>query len=88
MSLMSKRSAGGNQRFERHNIANAGTVGRQSRAEFADVALGNHSSVAAPMPLVAVQLANVSQQFKQGNVNNTQNGFLIWRLTAMAFRNQ
>ncbi|MGE8178575.1 flagellar hook protein FlgE [Pseudomonas fluorescens] len=57
-----------------NNIANVATAGfKSSRAEFADVysatKLGNGSKVVGS----GVNLANVSQQFTQGDINNTGN---------------
>ncbi len=57
-----------------NNIANVATAGfKSSRAEFADVysatKLGNGSKVVGS----GVRLANVSQQFTQGDINNTGN---------------
>lgn len=57
-----------------NNIANVATTGfKSSRAEFADVysatKLGSGSKVIGN----GVRLANVSQQFNQGDVNNTGN---------------
>lgn len=57
-----------------NNIANVATAGfKSSRAEFADVysatKLGSGSKVVGS----GVSLANVSQQFTQGDINNTGN---------------
>ena len=68
-----------------NNIANAGTVGfKQSRAEFADVyaasVLGSGSN---PQGSGVLLLSDVSQMFKQGNIDST-NSVLTWPSTATA----
>lgn len=73
IGLSGMRAASKDLNVTGNNIANAGTAGfKQSRAEFADVyasSMGvNKNSVGS-----GVQLANISQQFTQGNVNYTQN---------------
>ena len=73
IGLSGMRAASKDLNVTGNNIANAGTVGfKQSRAEFADVyasSMGvNKNSVGS-----GVQLANISQQFTQGNVNYTGN---------------
>ena len=75
VGLSGLRAATSDLNVTGNNIANAGTIGfKQSRAEFADVyaatTIGGGSNTIGS----GVLLANVSQQFKQGNVNNTQNG--------------
>ncbi len=73
IGLSGMRAASKDLNVTGNNIANAGTAGfKQSRAEFADVyasSMGvNKNSVGS-----GVQLANISQQFTQGNVNYTGN---------------
>lgn len=73
IGLSGMRAASKDLNVTGNNIANAGTAGfKQSRAEFSDVyasSMGvNKNSVGS-----GVQLANISQQFTQGNVNYTGN---------------
>jgi flagellar hook protein FlgE len=57
-----------------NNIANAGTAGfKSSRAEFADVVAASKLGGGSLSIGSGVQLANVSQQFTQGNVTFTNN---------------
>lgn len=57
-----------------NNIANANTTGfKQSRAEFADVYAASVSGVSNIQPGSGVRVANVAQQFTQGNINATGN---------------
>ncbi|NIE74406.1 flagellar hook protein FlgE [Pantoea sp. Tr-811] len=58
-----------------HNIANVNTTGfKSSRAEFADVYAGaNRLGVGKNQVGNGVRLAAVSQQFTQGDINNTGN---------------
>ena len=58
-----------------NNIANVNTVGfKSSRAEFADVYAGaNRLGVGKNQVGNGVRLAAVSQQFSQGDINNTGN---------------
>jgi len=55
-----------------HNIANVNTVGfKQSRAEFADIFQSTSYGLAQNAIGSGVRLANVAQQFSQGNLNPT-----------------
>jgi flagellar hook protein FlgE len=57
-----------------NNIANAGTVGfKRSRAEFADIFTSGFSGVNSNSIGAGVRLADVAQQFSQGNVEFTGN---------------
>ncbi|MFO7306009.1 MAG: flagellar hook protein FlgE [Gammaproteobacteria bacterium] len=57
-----------------HNIANTGTVGfKGSRAEFAELFSVSPQGVSAVMVGNGVRVANVAQQFKQGNIDFTDN---------------
>lgn len=57
-----------------NNIANANTVGfKESRAEFADVYAASVSGVTKTQAGAGVRVANVAQQFNQGNLNMTDN---------------
>jgi len=57
-----------------NNIANANTTGfKKSRAEFADVYAASLGGVSAITAGSGVRVANVAQQFKQGNLNFTGN---------------
>jgi flagellar hook protein FlgE len=73
IGLSGMRAASKDLNVTGNNIANAGTAGfKQSRAEFADVYAANMGVGKNPVGS-GVQLANVSQQFNQGNINYTQN---------------
>ncbi len=57
-----------------NNIANANTTGfKKSRAEFADVYAASLGGVSAITAGSGVRVANVAQQFNQGNLNFTDN---------------
>ena len=67
-----------------NNIANAGTVGfKQSRAEFADVYAASVLGSGSNPQGSGVLLSDVSQMFKQGNIDST-NSVLTWPSTATA----
>jgi flagellar hook protein FlgE len=74
IGLSGMRAASKDLNVTGNNIANAGTVGfKQSRAEFADVYASSVLGTGKNPQGSGVLLANVSQQFNQGNVNYTQN---------------
>ncbi len=57
-----------------NNIANASTTGfKQSRAEFVDIYASSFSGGSSNAIGAGVRLADVSQQFTQGNIEFTQN---------------
>jgi flagellar hook protein FlgE len=57
-----------------NNIANSNTVGfKLSRSEFADVYASSIGGVSNIQPGAGVKVANVAQQFNQGNLQFTQN---------------
>lgn len=57
-----------------NNIANSGTVGfKGARGEFADVFAASLAGAGASQVGVGVTLANVAQQFTQGNITTTNN---------------
>jgi flagellar hook protein FlgE len=57
-----------------NNIANANTVGfKESRAEFSDVYAASVSGVSNIQQGSGTRVANVAQQFTQGNINATGN---------------
>lgn len=57
-----------------NNIANANTTGfKSSRSEFADVYASTFGSVSSTQPGNGVKVADVAQQFSQGNIETTQN---------------
>lgn len=61
-----------------NNIANASTAGfKRSRAEFADVFAQNFARVSDSAVGGGSRLADVAQQFEQGNINNTGNALDI-----------
>ena len=73
IGLSGMRAASKDLNVTGNNIANAGTAGfKQSRAEFADVYAASMGVGKNPVGS-GVLLANVSQQFSQGNINYTQN---------------
>ncbi|MCP9339272.1 flagellar hook protein FlgE [Stutzerimonas xanthomarina] len=73
IGLSGMRAASKDLNVTGNNIANAGTAGfKQSRAEFADVYSGT-MAVSKNTVGSGVQLASISQQFSQGNINYTQN---------------
>jgi flagellar hook protein FlgE len=74
IGLSGLRAATSDLNITGNNIANAGTVGfKQSRAEFADVYAASVMGSGSNPQGSGVLLANVSQQFNQGNINYTQN---------------
>jgi len=57
-----------------NNIANANTVGfKSARAEFGDVFASTAYGLAKTAPGNGTRLADIRQQFKQGNINYTEN---------------
>lgn len=57
-----------------NNVANAGTVGfKQSQAQFADVYANSLTGAGGSQIGIGVQLAQVAQQFTQGNITSTNN---------------
>ncbi|MFA5530480.1 MAG: flagellar hook protein FlgE [Thiohalomonadaceae bacterium] len=73
-ALSGLNAASGNLNVTGHNIANASTTGfKYSRAEFADVYAVSFGGVAKTATGSGVRLANVAQQFTQGNVDFTDN---------------
>jgi len=57
-----------------NNIANANTVGfKKSRSEFVDVYASSLAGVSKTTPGAGVRVANVAQQFLQGNLQFTDN---------------
>ena len=57
-----------------NNVANAGTVGfKQAQAQFADVYANSLSGSGGSQVGIGVKLAQVSQQFTQGNITSTNN---------------
>lgn len=74
IGLSGLRAATSDLNVTGNNIANAGTAGfKQSRAEFADVYAASVLGSGKNPQGSGVLLANVSQLFNQGNINNTQN---------------
>ena len=57
-----------------NNIANSATTGfKQSRTEFAELFSTSSEALAANTVGNGVRVANVAQQFKQGNIESTSN---------------
>lgn len=74
IGLSGMRAASKDLNVTGNNIANAGTAGfKQSRAEFSDVYASSVLGTGKNPQGSGVLLANVSQQFNQGNINYTQN---------------
>ncbi|MBU0807373.1 MAG: flagellar hook protein FlgE [Gammaproteobacteria bacterium] len=74
IGLSGLRAATSDLNVTGNNIANAGTAGfKQSRAEFADVYAASVLGSGKNAQGSGVLLADVSQQFNQGNINYTQN---------------
>ncbi|UTW07287.1 flagellar hook protein FlgE [Pseudomonas benzenivorans] len=74
IGLSGLRAATSDLNVTGNNIANAGTAGfKQSRAEFADVYAASVQGSGSNPTGSGVLLGGVSQLFKQGNVNYTQN---------------
>ncbi len=73
-ALSGLNAAAGNLNVTGHNIANSSTTGfKKSRAEFADVYAVSFGGVASTATGSGVRLANVAQQFTQGNIDFTDN---------------
>jgi flagellar hook protein FlgE len=61
-----------------NNVSNSSTVGfKQSRAEFADVFASSLTGTGASQIGIGTKLANVAQQFTQGNITSTSNSLDI-----------
>ena len=74
IGLSGLRAATSDLNVTGNNISNAGTVGfKQSRAEFADVYAASVLGSGSNPQGSGVLLGDVSQLFKQGNINYTQN---------------
>ncbi len=74
VGLSGLRAATSDLNVTGNNIANAGTAGfKQSRAEFADLYASSMLSSGSNPIGSGVLLSDVSQLFKQGNINYTQN---------------
>lgn len=73
-ALSGLNAASNNLAVTGNNIANANTVGfKRSRSEFADVYASSISGVSNITPGAGVVVANVAQQFNQGNLTFTDN---------------
>ena len=73
-ALSGLNAASNNLAVTGNNIANANTVGfKRSRSEFADVYATSLGGVSSTTPGAGVRVANVAQQFNQGNLNFTDN---------------
>lgn len=73
-ALSGLNAASNNLAVTGNNIANANTTGfKRSRSEFADVYATSIGGVSSIQPGAGVRVANVSQQFNQGNLNFTDN---------------
>jgi len=73
-ALSGLNAASNNLAVTGNNIANANTVGfKKSRSEFADVYATSLGGVSNTTPGAGVRVANVAQQFNQGNLSFTDN---------------
>lgn len=73
-ALSGLNAASNNLAVTGNNIANANTVGfKKSRSEFADVYAASLGGVSNIQPGAGVKVANVAQQFNQGNLQFTDN---------------
>lgn len=73
-ALSGLNAASNNLAVTGNNIANANTVGfKKSRSEFADVYASSLGGVSSIQPGAGVKVANVAQQFNQGNLQFTDN---------------
>lgn len=73
-ALSGLNAASNNLAVTGNNIANANTVGfKKSRSEFADVYASSLGGVSSIQPGAGVKVANVAQQFNQGNLQFTEN---------------
>lgn len=73
-ALSGLNAASNNLAVTGNNIANANTVGfKRSRSEFADVYATSLGGVSSITPGAGVRVANVAQQFNQGNLQFTDN---------------
>ena len=73
-ALSGLNAASNNLAVTGNNIANANTVGfKKSRSEFADVYASSLGGVSSIQPGAGVRVANVAQQFNQGNLQFTEN---------------
>lgn len=73
-ALSGLNAASNNLAVTGNNIANANTVGfKKSRSEFADVYASSLGGVSSIQPGAGVKVANVAQQFNQGNLSFTEN---------------
>ncbi len=73
-ALSGLNAASNNLAVTGNNIANANTAGfKKSRSEFADVYASSLGGVSSITPGAGVRVANVAQQFNQGNLQFTDN---------------
>ncbi len=73
-SLSGLRASNTDLNVTSNNIANSATTGfKESRAEFADIFMGSTYGVANNAVGSGVRVADIAQQFKQGNIDSTQN---------------
>ncbi len=73
-ALSGLNAASNNLAVTGNNIANSNTTGyKKSRSEFSDVYAASLGGVSAITPGAGVRVANVAQQFNQGNLQFTDN---------------
>ncbi|GHH46407.1 flagellar hook protein FlgE [[Pseudomonas] boreopolis] len=73
-SLSGLRASNTDLNVTSNNIANSATTGfKESRAEFADIFMGSTYGIANNAVGSGTRVADIAQQFKQGNIDSTQN---------------
>jgi len=73
-ALSGLSAAANNLAVTGNNIANANTTGfKESRSEFVDVYASSMAGISKTQPGAGVRIAEVAQQFSQGNLESTEN---------------
>lgn len=73
-SLSGLRASNSDLNVTSNNIANSATTGfKESRAEFADIFMGSTYGIANNAVGSGARVGDIAQQFKQGNIDSTQN---------------
>ncbi|MDP2901549.1 MAG: flagellar hook protein FlgE [Methylovulum sp.] len=73
-ALSGLNAAANNLAVTGNNIANANTTGfKKSRSEFADMYASAMAGISKTQPGMGVKIAEVAQQFNQGNLESTEN---------------
>lgn len=73
-ALSGLNAAANNLSVTGNNIANANTTGfKESRSEFVDIYANSMAGISKTQPGSGVRVADVAQQFNQGNLESTEN---------------